>query len=114
MKKDKGKLMINSNIMCKFDYCLLVWMCHSRTLNKEIIKVHERVLRILYNDHRSIFRSDQLKNTPHYLQKNLQYLTVDSLKVKIGDTPVIIKDIFQYAEDAVQKLRTNNHLQSTK
>ena len=54
------KAFINS----QFGYCLLVWMNHSRKLNNRINRIHERALRVVYNDENSTF--DELvhnKNT---------------------------------------------------
>ena len=45
------KAVINS----QFGYCPLVWMFHSRTLNNRINKIHERALRMVYNDNISTF-----------------------------------------------------------
>ena len=37
-------------INSQFGYCPLVWMFHSRKLNNRVNKLHERALRITYND----------------------------------------------------------------
>ena len=42
-------------IMSPFSYCPLVWMCHSRTLNNKINKLHERALQLVYDDSQSTF-----------------------------------------------------------
>ena len=39
----------------QFKYCPLVWMFHSRRSNNKINKLHERALRLVYNDHVSLF-----------------------------------------------------------
>ena len=46
----KKKLLMNSFFMSQFNYCQLIWMCHNRTKNNKINRVHERCLRFLYND----------------------------------------------------------------
>ena len=33
--------------MSQFSYCLFIWMCHSRLLNNQINKLHERTLRLV-------------------------------------------------------------------
>ena len=33
--------------MSQFSYCLFIWMCHSRRLNNQINKLHERTLRLV-------------------------------------------------------------------
>ena len=42
----------------QFKYCSIVWMFHSRRTSNKIDRVHERALRILYDDDVSTF--DQL------------------------------------------------------
>ena len=46
MKLSKAKIFFNSQFSC----CLLIWMCHSRIINKKINRLHERCLRIIYCD----------------------------------------------------------------
>ena len=42
-------------IAFEFGYCSLVWMFHSRKLNIQVNKLHERALRIVYQDYASSF-----------------------------------------------------------
>ena len=42
-------------IESQFDYCPLIWMLHSRTLNNEINRIYEKVLRTIYSDYKSSF-----------------------------------------------------------
>ena len=44
ISKEKLKVVMKAFIMSQFSYCPLVWMCHSRTLNIKINKLHERTL----------------------------------------------------------------------
>ena len=44
-------------IESQFSYCSLVWMFHSRTLNNRINNLHERALRLVYNDQISSFET---------------------------------------------------------
>ena len=43
-------------IMPQFSYCPLAWMSRSRKLNNRTNKIHERALRLAYNDNHSTFR----------------------------------------------------------
>ena len=43
-------------------------------------------------------------------EKNVQYLSVEAFKVKMGLSPVIMKEIFQYTENPVYELESGNHL----
>ena len=42
-------------IMSPLSNCPLVWMCHRRTLNNEINKLHERALRLVFHNRQSTF-----------------------------------------------------------
>ena len=53
ISKKKLKVVMKAFIMSQFSYCPLVWMCHSRTLNIKINKLHERTLRFVYDDRQS-------------------------------------------------------------
>ena len=51
----KKRILINTFFTSQFSYCPLVWMCHSRTNNNKINRLHERWLLIVYNDKQSSF-----------------------------------------------------------
>ena len=55
MSIPKRKLLMNSFLMSQFNYCQLVWMCHSRLMNNKINRLNEKCLRIVYNDKTSSF-----------------------------------------------------------
>ena len=83
-------------IMSPFSYYPLVWMCHSRTLNNKINKLHERALQLVYDDSLSTF--EELLNidksvTIHH--RNLQVLATELYKVRHGLAPELINDIFK-------------------
>ena len=43
-------------IQSPFNYCPLVWMCHSRTLNNKINRLHERALRAVHKNNNLTFQ----------------------------------------------------------
>ena len=51
----KRELLMNSFFTSQFNYCPLILMCHSRTMNNKINRLHERCLRILYSDNTKSF-----------------------------------------------------------
>ena len=61
MSFDKKRILLKTCITSQFNYCPLVWMCHSRGLNNRINNLHERALRIVYQDKKSDFET-LLKN----------------------------------------------------
>ena len=56
MNLSKKKMLMNSFFKSQFSYCPLVWMCHSRTINNKINHLHERCLRVIYNEQISSFK----------------------------------------------------------
>ena len=52
---EKRRLLVNAFFYSKFNYCQLFWMCHNRTNNNKIYRLHERCLRLIYNDKKIIF-----------------------------------------------------------
>ena len=52
---EKKKLFINSIFISQFNYCQLIWMCHNRTKNNKINRLHERCMRLLYKNKKSSF-----------------------------------------------------------
>ena len=56
MPTNQAQLLMRSFIMPQFSYCPLIQMCHSRKINNERNKLHERALRLVYNHRGSCFR----------------------------------------------------------
>ena len=56
MNVSKKRFIMKSFIESQFVYCPLIWMFHSRGLNNKINRIHERALRITYNDKSSSYR----------------------------------------------------------
>ena len=51
----KKRIIMKSFIDSQFRYCPLIWMFHSRGLSNKINRIHERALRITYNDKSSSY-----------------------------------------------------------
>ena len=65
-------------IKLQFGYCSLVWMFHSQSLNNKINRIHERSLRITYNEKSSSFQNLLDKDnsvTLHY--RNIEILATE-------------------------------------
>ena len=89
-------------------------MCHGRTLNNKINRIHERALKIVYNSYKSNFKD--LLERDHYFtihERNLQYVDIEAYQVKNGLSPVIVNDVFQFGKNSACELRSGNHLQRT-
>ena len=71
-------------------------MFHSRRLKNRINHIHERALRIIYQDYNSSFKELLRKYSSLTIhQRNLKLLATETFKVKIGCAPYIIKEIFE-------------------
>ena len=55
MSFDKRRIVMKAFVESQFNYCPLIWMFHSRTLNSKINCLRERALRIVYSDSKSSF-----------------------------------------------------------
>ena len=88
--KKELEITITVLITSQFSYCPLVWMCNCRTRNKK--KLHERAIRLAYNDRRSTFEKllDKDKSFSVHPQ-NLQVLASDMYKVHSNVPPDITK-----------------------
>ena len=87
---------LTKRLTSQFSYCLLICMCHSRTINSKTNKLHERCLRIVYNDKKSSFRElfETDKSVPLHI-KNLQVLATEMFKLYRNISPPIARQLFQ-------------------
>ena len=71
-------------------------MCHSRTLNAKINKIHERALRIVFNDNNSPFDAlIQKAGTVKIHHRNLQILAVEIYKALHTYSPFLMSELFK-------------------
>ena len=111
MTLDKRRILLTTFITSQFNYCPLVWMSCSRALNHKINRVHERALRIVYNNYKSSFLELlQIGNSFTIHQRNIQYLATEIYKASRGLSPIIMNDIFVSKESSVYNLRHGVHL----
>ena len=70
---------MNAFFKCQSNYCPVIWMFHSRTLNNKINRLHERCLRIIYNDKLSNF--EELLHKDNFVSihhNNIHALAIES------------------------------------
>ena len=95
LTQDKLRLIMKTFIEAQFNYCPLVWMCHSRDLNNRISKLHERSLRIVYKEKDLTFEELlTLDNSFTIHERNLQKLATEMYKAKNNLCPKPFQDLF--------------------
>ena len=101
---------MKSFIISQFGYCPLVRMFHSRGLNNRINKIHEKALRLVYNDNQLTF-SELLdkENSVTIHDRNLQALATEVYKSINGLSSVIMRGIFD-ARNTPYNIRSSSIL----
>ena len=95
MSQDKLRILLKAFIESQFNYCPLIWMCHSKKMHNRINKLHERALRVVYKDKNLTFEELLQKDQAFTIhERNLQKLAVEMYKVKNGLCPEVMKDLF--------------------
>ena len=82
MDLNKRRNPMKAFVFSQFSYCLLIWMFHSRNLNNKINRIHERALRLVYQNNLGFSELLDLHNSVTVHQKNLQVLVTEIYKVK--------------------------------
>ena len=110
MNVDKQRMIMKALIELEFAYCPLVWMFHSRSLNNKINQIHERALRITYNDKSSSFQNLLEKdNSVTIHHRNIKILATETYKFLQGLSPPLMNEIFVERNNNYS-LRGNNLL----
>ena len=96
MSCNQRKIIMNAFISSQFNYCPLVWMCHSRSLNTQINNIHHRALSIVYRDHTSSFETLLEKSGSISIHhRNIQLLATEIFKTLNNLSPSIMSEIFK-------------------
>ena len=94
-----SKLLLNAFITSQFSYVPVVWTLHNRKLNNYINRIHERALRIVYQDLNSTFEELLAKDGSFKIHDcNLQRLRIEIFKVKMKLAPEIMNEVFDIIE----------------
>ena len=74
-------------------------MFHNCKLNNHINRIHERALRIAYQDRNSAFNELLAKDGSFKIHdRNLQKLLIETFKVKVKLAPEIMNEVFDFIE----------------
>ena len=91
METTKKRILMNELFMSQFNYCPLVWMYCNRSWNTKINRLHERCLRIAYNDKKSNFSELRVKDGSDSIDhQNLQKPAVEMFNVSRSLSPEIV------------------------
>ena len=108
MNMQKRRIIMKSFVTSQFGYCPLIWMFHSRRLNNKINSIHERALRITYQDHLSTFQELLNKdNSVSIHHRNLQALATEMFKIHRDLSPDILREIVVPKMSFYNLLRNN-------
>ena len=80
-------------------------MCHSRENNNKIKRLHERCLRIIYNDKRSSLEKD---GSVSIHERNIKILATEMFKVSKNLAPPQMHEIFKLKDQPQYNLRYNS------
>ena len=78
---DKWRTLFKSFIEAQFKYCPLIWMFCSRNSNKKINRLHERALRLAYEDYSSSFETLLERDSSFTIyHQNIQIMLIEIYK----------------------------------
>ena len=86
---------MNDFFKAQLSYCPLVWMCHSRSMNNKVNRIHERYLRIIYSDKTSFFAVLLVKDGSVTIHtRNLQALATEMFNVHKNMSTELMQGLF--------------------
>ena len=95
MSLTKKRSLLNAFFVSQFSYCPLAWMCLSRTLKNRINRLHERYLRVIYNDKKPTFQKLlDIDKSLSIHNRNLLVLATEMYKVTKGLSPKVFTNTF--------------------
>ena len=92
---DKKRIVMKAFIELQFGYYPLVWIFQSRSINNKINRIHERALRISYNDKSPSFQKLLEKDnsiTIHH--RNIKILATEAYRFLQGLSRPVMNEIF--------------------
>ena len=110
MELPKGRILMNAFFKAQFNYSPAIWMFHSHNLNSKIIRLHERCLRIIYNNRLSNFEGPLHKdNFVSIHHNNIHALTIEMYKFVNGMSPETANEVFKQRSNSHYNLKHTSH-----
>ena len=97
----KKRLIFKAFIVSQFNYFPLLWMIHTKQLNNRINSLHEKALRVTFQNRNSSFsKLLKLEKLVSIHYRYIKYLLTEIYKVKIGLSPPVMSDIFSLNQNS--------------
>ena len=96
----KRHIILKTFIESQFSYCPLIWMFCSRAMNNKINRIHERALRLVYQDYMTPFKDLLIRdNSLSFHHRNIHQVAIEMFKVKHDLTPPFMKELFSFKKN---------------
>ena len=95
MREKERTIIINSLILCHFNYCPLIWLLCSKASQDKLEKINERVLRLAYSDYSSFYEellANSKESTIHIT--SIRVLAFEVYKTLNNLNPIFMQDYF--------------------
>ena len=93
---ERKEILMTSFIISQFSYCPQIWMFCSGKMNRKINYIHERALRLVYEDYTSSFNDLLVKDESVCIHhRNIQSVAIVMFKVKNNLCPEIFQALFR-------------------
>ena len=97
----KKRLIFKAFIVSQFNYFPLLWMIHTKQLNNRINSLHEKALRVTFQNRNSSFsKLLKLEKLASIHYRYIKYLLTEIYKVKMGLSPPVMSDIFSLNQNS--------------
>ena len=97
----KKRLIFKAFIVSQFNYFPLLWMIHTKQLNNRINSLHEKALRVTFQNRNSSFsKLLKLEKLASIHYRYIKYLLTEIYKVKMGLSPPVVSDVFSLNQNS--------------
>ena len=105
---------MKSFVTSQFSYCPLIWMFHTRRPNNKTNSIHDRALKITYQNNLSTFQELLNKdNCVSIHHRSLQVLAIEIFEVYQGLSPELLTETFVFKTSSYN-LRRNDSFEKCK